>query len=141
MSASRCSDEYRVTYALPVAAFVFATILFYLVPRAEEAWIGPGMHRVVATGKSKQVNLDESGVIRQSDTLMFRVTFTDAQTGESIMLNGTPYFRGMPLPRVSIEDGKTTWKAPYDSAGASILTGSRRLACETYRNHEYQHER
>ncbi len=98
-----------------MASFTFATILFYLVPRAEEAWVGPGVRRVIATGASKQINLDERDVIRQNDTLVFRATFTDIVSGESVLLSGTPYFRGMPLPRLVLENGITTWKAPHDS--------------------------
>jgi hypothetical protein len=77
--------------------------------------VGPGVRRVTATGASKQVNLDERNVIRQNDTLVFRATFTDIVSGESVLLSGTPYFRGMPLPRLVIENGMTTWKAPHDS--------------------------
>lgn len=98
-----------------MASLLFSLVLFYMIPRSEDAWVGPGVHRVIGTGMNQKVNLDERNRIQQSDTLVFRASFTDSATGAPVELPEMPYFRGMPLPRFSTDNGHTDWQAPQDS--------------------------
>ncbi|MDG1873348.1 MAG: DUF3488 and transglutaminase-like domain-containing protein [Mariniblastus sp.] len=94
---------------------IFTSILFYMVPRHAKPWFGPANVQVRTTGGNKAVDLDERGVIAQSNSLVFRVSFEDASTGEALPLAGqAPYFRGLALSSLVIEDGKTNWRAPHD---------------------------
>ena len=86
-----------------------------MVPRHAKPWFGPATVKVSATGVSKAVDLDERGLIAQSNSLVFRVNFEDVSTGEPLPLAGrAPYFRGLALSSLVVEDGKTNWRAPHD---------------------------
>ena len=94
---------------------IFTSILFFLVPRHTTPWFGPASVRVSSTGVSKAVDLDERGLITQSSKLVFRVDFENPETGEPVsIVNNPPYFRGLALSNLVIEDGKTNWRAPHD---------------------------
>ena len=94
---------------------VFTSILFFWVPRHTAPWFGPASVRVSSTGVSKAVDLDERGLISQSNKLVFRVDFENQRTGEPVSIVGNPpYFRGLALSNLVIEDGKTNWRAPHD---------------------------
>ena len=97
------------------ASLVFSTVLFYNIPRLDTPWLGPGVKKVTATGLSLDLDLNNKGEISDSGRLIFRAWFSEPQTERKIPLAENPYFRGMPLPRWGIQDGVTTWKAPYDS--------------------------
>jgi hypothetical protein len=93
----------------------FASVLFYLVPRHARPWYGPSEVEVTSTGISKSVDLDERGLIPLSGKLIFRVNFAHVRTGETLDISADPpYFRGLALSNLVIEDGKTNWQAPHD---------------------------
>ncbi len=105
---------YQLLMWIAVSA-VFTSILFFLVPRHTAPWFGPTSVKVSSTGVSKSVDLDERGLIVQSNKLMFRVDFQYRDTGEPVSIVGNPpYFRGLALSNLVIEDGKTNWRAPHD---------------------------
>ena len=93
----------------------FASVMFYLVPRHTSPWLGPMEVEVTSTGITKSVDLDERGIIPLSNKLIFRVGFTDASTGKPLDISSDPpYFRGLALSSLVIENGKTNWQAPHD---------------------------
>ena len=99
----------------------FTSVMFYLVPRYAKPWYGPTIAEVSSTGVSKSVDLDERGVIELSNQLIFRVNFTDVSTGKPFQVSGDPpYFRGLALSSLVIEDGKTNWQAPHDRVHLGI---------------------
>ena len=94
--------------------FAFATTLFHMAPRNASPWRGPT--RIVSTttaGISKSVDLDERGLIQLSNQKMFRATFKLAD-GRDLQPSNPPYFRGLALSNVVIQNGKTDFQAPYD---------------------------
>jgi transglutaminase-like putative cysteine protease len=93
----------------------FAVVLFFLVPRSNELWSSPGFREPLGTGASRTIELNQTGVIEPSGDLVFRATFFDLATEEPVQLADVPYFRGMPLPRLTIENKQTVWKAANDS--------------------------
>lgn len=97
-----------------LAALVFATILFYIIPRSGEAWFGPSVVSATGTGMTKQVDVDERGLIELSTTLVMRGWFEDETTGEYFKPRGTIYFRGLALGELTTRNGHTNWTAPYD---------------------------
>ena len=97
-----------------LTALVFASILFYVIPRGGEAWFGPSVVTATGTGMSKQVDLDERGLIEISTALVMRGWFEDETTGENFKPNGPVYFRGLALGELTTKNGHTNWTAPYD---------------------------
>ena len=97
-----------------VVSLVFAAVLFYKIPRTESAYFGSKYLKTIATGSSQSLNINERGRIRLSNEVVMRVQFSNPGTKERIKLAKDPYFRGMALSDVRIEDGVTTFKAPYD---------------------------
>lgn len=96
-------------------ATMFTSVMFYLIPRHAKPWFGPNNVAVASTGFSKSVDLDERGIINQSGELVFRVSINQTSDNEEIDLGlDPPYFRGLALSSLVIEDGKTNWKAPHD---------------------------
>ena len=94
--------------------FAFATTLFHMAPRSVSPWRGPTRSISTATaGISKSVDLDERGEIRLSSQKMFRVNFKTAN-GRDFRPNNLPYFRGLALSNLVIQNGKTDFRAPYD---------------------------
>ncbi len=108
----------------------FALTLFYLSPRHAPPWYGPLTSQVSTAGVTKSVNLDERGIIEQSDQLMFRVRFKDRNDKE-VAISNDPYFRGLALSELVIRNGKTDWQAPQDRVTTehyqSVPWPSRRL--------------
>lgn len=96
-------------------ATLFTSVMFYLIPRHSKPWFGPTNVAVASTGFTKSVDLDERGIISQSGELVFRVSITDAKTGQEMDLaSDPPYFRGLALSSWVVEEGKTNWRAPHD---------------------------
>ena len=94
--------------------FAFATTLFHMAPRNASPWRGPSRSISTATaGISKSVDLDERGSIQLSSRKMFRVNFK-TRDGRSFQPNSPPYFRGLALSNLVIQNGKTDFRAPYD---------------------------
>jgi len=110
-------------------SLLFSTLLFYTIPRGEQAWFGPSFVETSATGISKQVDLNERGVIEPSAKLVMRVWFEKKILGKdeyvAHQLNGPVYFRGMALGNLTIVDDKTTWTAPYDRVFPSVYQAIR----------------
>ena len=97
-----------------VVSLVFASILFYKIPRTESAFFGSRFLKTIATGSSQSLNINERGNLRLSNEVVMRVQFSNPSSEKPIKLAEAPYFRGMALSDVRIEDGVTTFKAPYD---------------------------
>ena len=94
--------------------FAFATTLFHMAPRSVSPWRGPTRSISTATaGISKSVDLDERGEIRLSSQKMFRVNFKTVN-GRDFKPNNLPYFRGLALSNLVMQNGKTDFRAPYD---------------------------
>ncbi len=96
-------------------ATIFTSVMFYLIPRHAQPWFGPNNVEVSATGVSQAVDLDERGVISQSARLIFRVELFEPGSDELYDFSGSePYFRGLALSNLVIENEKTNWRAPHD---------------------------
>ncbi len=95
-------------------SLLFAFLLFHSLPHTRQDSGNPTAQRFMGTGKSWQANLDEQGIVPRSNALQFRARFFDLQTGEKVVLNSYPYFRGMAMSKLILDNGKTSWEAPYD---------------------------
>ncbi len=105
-------------------ATAFTSVMFYLVPRHARPWFGPTIIEASSAGASKSVDLDERGVIEMSNQLMFRVSFTDVASGKPFDITGNPpYFRGLALSSLVIENNKTNWRAPHDRVHRGLYQG------------------
>ncbi len=94
--------------------FAFATTLFHMAPRHASPWRGPTRQvSTVTAGISKAVDLDERGQIQLSPQVIFRVKFK-LPSGRNFEPNNQPYFRGLALSDLTIRNGKTDFRAPYD---------------------------
>ena len=95
-------------------ALAFATALFHMTPRHTSPWRGPAMSvSKVAAGVSQSVDLTERGKIELSSQIIFRVKF-ELPNGRDFQPNNPPYFRGLALSNLEIQNGKTDFLAPYD---------------------------
>ncbi len=94
---------------------MFTTIMFCMIPRHAKPWFGPNKIEVPTTGFSKSVDLENRDRIRQSNQLIFRATFEGfgENKGKSLV-SQPPYFRGMALSHLVIENDKTNWRSPND---------------------------
>jgi hypothetical protein len=97
-----------------IASLLFTAILFFNVPRNARPWFGPTNIQVDSSGLSREINLDERGIIDQPATLMFRVQVEDRDGELMDLASDPPYFRGMALSSIKVVDNVTTWVAPYD---------------------------
>ena len=98
-----------------IISAIFASVMFYLVPRHRTPWFGPSSISVASTGISKSVDLDERGIVKQSNQPMFRVSFRKSKSEGAFEPTGEPpYFRGLALSSLAIKNGKTNWVAPHD---------------------------
>ena len=104
-----------------VVSIVFTTTMFAYIPRSARAWFGPATIKVEPAGLYRSINLDERGVVMQSAALLFRAEVLDS-AGKSIDLEADPpYFRGMALSSLRIEDDKLTWSAPHDRVFSGLF--------------------
>ncbi len=105
-----------------VITWCFSAIMFYMVPRHTRPWFGAGQVVATSTGMTKAVDLTNRGKIEQTNQLIFRVGFRrDDNTRESIRLVEPPYFRGMALSSLIVEDGRTSWRAPHDRVHTEVF--------------------
>lgn len=96
-------------------ALSFASIMFYMIPRHTQPWFSSERVEVASTGFSQSVDLRNKGLIRQSNQLMFRATFETLKGDRNPNLpTEPPYFRGVALSSLLIENGQTNWRAPHD---------------------------
>lgn len=94
---------------------VFTLTMFYMVPRHTKPWFGPNKIEVATLGFTKSVDLVNTEQIQLNNDLFFRASFeVFGSIDESRAISEPPYFRGMALSSLVIEDGKTNWKAPHD---------------------------
>jgi transglutaminase-like putative cysteine protease len=92
----------------------FTTVLFLMMPRNEPVWFGPQILPISETGISKKIELEQDDLIRLSGKTVLRVWFHDMNTDEPVLPENEAYIRGMALGSLQIENGNTTWKAPYN---------------------------
>lgn len=92
----------------------FSCVLFVLVPRNESAWFGPKYMNASATGISKKMELDPRGILKIDTAQVFRAQFLDPDSKEPLNFAQPVYMRGLALGHWSVENGITTWTAPYD---------------------------
>ncbi len=104
----------RIVFPWLGVSMVFAFILFHSLPHTRQNQNEPSKREFTGTGKSWKVDLDEDGVVRQSIALQFRARFFDLQSDEQIILDESPYFRGMAMSKLVLVNGKTSWTATYD---------------------------
>lgn len=97
-----------------VVSTIFTVVLFYMVPRHSRPWFGPAKSVGGAAGATKSVDLDQRGLLIQSGRVIFRVK-VERRDGEEVQIEeNSPYFRGLALSSLVIEDNKTNWRAPHD---------------------------
>lgn len=99
--------------AIVIVASLFTFVLFLTAPRHVKPWFSPITYKVVATGVSNSVDPYETGKIVQSSQRMFRAKFR-SELGTEVNLSYGPYFRGIALSTLKIEDGRTKFVAPYE---------------------------
>lgn len=97
-----------------LASLLFTAVLFLMAPRGSRPLFRPISYKVSATGFNNEVNLNETGVIRGSNNIVFRAQIQDIYSDSPVKLGNTPYFRSMALSSLVIEDDQTNWRAPFD---------------------------
>lgn len=102
-----------------IAGLVITAVVFLMAPRTNKPFFQAISYKVAATGFTTKVDLNEKGKITQSNRVVFRAKFTDPGNEQPIQLSEAPYFRSMALGSLKIEDGHTTWKAPFDRIDSS----------------------
>ena len=103
-----------------IASLMFTLVLFLMAPRTSKPLFQPISYKVSATGFNNEVNLNETGVIRGTNNIIFTAKVTDAESDSPVRLGNMPYFRSMALSTLTIEDGQTNWRAPYDRVDDSF---------------------
>ena len=93
---------------------IFAMIMFHSLPHSRQNWQGATESEFTPTGRSLSVKVDIDDFVTLSNKLHFRARFTDLLTGEQVIVNEQPYFRGMALSKLDLENNVTNWVAPYD---------------------------
>jgi transglutaminase-like putative cysteine protease len=102
----------RNVAALSALTMAFSIVLFFSVPRTSSAvWQGNG-DGMAQTGLPTDVTLNETGLIRQSDQVVMRVTFRRPGQDKPIQIAGEPYFYAAALTRYSTESGVSRWSNP-----------------------------
>ena len=98
---------YQMTrFALFTLALTF--LMFFLFPRfGDSAWQSSSTRTTRLVGYSGNVSLTEFGKIHESPEEVMRVQFTDDRTGEPMVINREPYFRGDVLTQYRPMEG--TW--------------------------------
>ena len=114
------SFSLRPLAVLPGVALVasmFTSVVFLTAPRHVDPWFSPISIKVSSTSLSKSVNLEETGVIRNSKDDIFEAKFepmNSSSSSDPIQLTELPYFRGIALSNLTFKDGKTNWNAAYE---------------------------
>ncbi len=97
-----------------MACLAFASVLFILIPRSDVTWFTGRTGQTIMAGSSKGVNLDERGRIELSYSSIMKAQFRRSRRGDGIQLDSPAYFRTMAMNTLVVENGNSTWKAPYD---------------------------
>lgn len=98
-------------------SLAFTLVLFYMIPRTNAAWVGGAKVNITSASLAKSLDLLNTGEIRQTNQVIFRVYFEEVDTGrdqEQREVFKDLYFRGMALADLVIVDGHTNWSAPFD---------------------------
>ena len=113
----------RQVAAMSSVAMLMSVILFYSMPRTEEAaWQGAPGAVASKVGFNDTVELAERDLITQSERAVMRVAFFDQETNKPYPIAGEPYFRGAVL--YDYED--SVWQpmrgmtAPYEERVRTI---------------------
>ncbi len=113
----------RPLAVLPGVLFIasmFTIVVFLTAPRNVVPWFSPITYKVSSTGISKKVDLEETGKINLSNHRIFEAKFVSVEGNpKPIQLGELPYFRGLALSNLTIEDGKTKWNAAYERVHAN----------------------
>jgi hypothetical protein len=102
----------RQVCGLGIVALGFASVAFFLMPRDQQAWTGAPLIQYQVAGMSRSVNLEEMNDIYLSEQPVFTAKFYPRAA--NIELATEPYFCGMPLPNLVVQNDQTRWEAPYD---------------------------
>ena len=93
------------TSGIGLTTLIFAFILFFCVPRSDNAAGRRMSNRTThIVGFSSEVTLNELGRILESHEPVMRVSFRDPKTLESYQLFGDPYFYGSVLGEYSVRN-------------------------------------
>jgi len=108
------SNMMRHVIAWIMACVAFASVLFVLIPRSDVSWFTGRSSQAVMPGSANQVNLDERGQIKLNYATVLKARFRAGRRTEGIQLANPAYFRTMAFGSLVVENGNSTWKAPYD---------------------------
>jgi transglutaminase-like putative cysteine protease len=95
-------------------ALSFTVVMFYMIPRNTQPWLGGATVEITAVSPSKSVDLLNRGQISLSGQTMFRVKLERLDQPGSFVPSEPPYFRGIALSRLVLQDGHTNWSPPND---------------------------
>jgi protein-glutamine gamma-glutamyltransferase len=97
-----------------IIALCFTMVMFYMIPRQTQPWVGGTQVEITALSPSQSVDLLNRGQIPQSNQVLFRAQFEKLDGGDTFQPAEPPYFRGVALSSLIIENGNTNWRAPND---------------------------
>ena len=112
-----------------VIASMFTLFVFLTAPRQVDPWFSPISYKVAAAAITKTVDLEETGVIKNTDRKIFEAAFypMDSDSDEGVQLNEAPYFRGIALSNLTFKDGKTNWNAAFERVNSRTYQPVRNL--------------
>jgi len=115
----------RQIAAMSALSLLFATVLFYTVPRhGDSIWQGPGSRRSAKVGFSgmQGISFEEEGLIEENNDPVLRVAFRDHKTGKRYTVVGRPYLRGTVLMHYSASENRWWQRVhPHSPTGAREL--------------------
>ncbi|HRF02511.1 MAG TPA: DUF3488 and transglutaminase-like domain-containing protein [Pirellulaceae bacterium] len=92
-----------------VASALFASFLFFLIPRTGEPWVGARTIRLSMVGFSDKVTFGEDGRIQEGDSMVMRVSYRDPITLQPVPIGSDVYLRGLTLVHYGRERAEMTW--------------------------------
>ena len=105
----------NIVWPLLIGCLTFSFLLFHSLPNTRQQEESALNQDFSSTGASWRNDLNETGIVKLSNKLIFRARFFDYETNEKLLLNNQPYFRGMALSKLGLTtEGKTSWEAPYN---------------------------
>jgi transglutaminase-like putative cysteine protease len=97
-----------------IITIAFTMVMFYMIPRQTQPWLGGAQVEITAVSPSKSVDLLNRGQIQLSNQILFRAHFERLNGMGVFSPPEPPYFRGIALSSLVIQDGQTNWRAPND---------------------------
>lgn len=97
-----------------IITIAFTVVMFYMIPRQTEPWVGGTQVEITAVSPSKSVDLLNRGQIQLNNQILFRVQFERLHEKGPFLPPEPPYFRGIALSNLVVHDGQTNWRAPHD---------------------------